>query len=89
MREAGKCLALGNNTACVFHCMRIMEAALVPLGKALSVDPATNWNNALNQIEKEIRSRSAFRRSTKTRKTRDYAASCPFPVIPSGCRRSA
>jgi hypothetical protein len=38
--------------------MRILEAGLVQLGRALSIEPTTNWNNALNQIEKEIRARS-------------------------------
>jgi len=59
IREAGKCFALERYTACVFHCMRTMEAGLAKLTKALSLDLSSNWNNALNQIEKEIRSRNA------------------------------
>jgi hypothetical protein len=56
--EAGKCLALGRHTAAVFHLMRCLEPPLNSLGKALSIDVASNWNKALNEIEKEIRGRS-------------------------------
>jgi len=33
--EASKCLALGRHTACVFHLMRVMEAAVQVFGKKL------------------------------------------------------
>ena len=58
VEEGGKCLALGRYTASVFHCMRIMEVGLEALSGALELEIAPNWNNALNLIEKEIRSRS-------------------------------
>jgi hypothetical protein len=58
MEEAGKCFALGRYTASVFHSMRILEAGLVALGAALDVRVGENWNTALDQIEKEIRSRN-------------------------------
>ena len=37
IEEAGKCLALGRNKACVFHLMLAMEVALRELGKKLEV----------------------------------------------------
>jgi hypothetical protein len=58
VREAVRCLALQRSTASVFHCMRIMEVGLEALSRELNVAIATNWNNALNLVEKEIRSRS-------------------------------
>ena len=38
LREASKCLALGRYTACVFHLMRVMEAAVQAFGKKLGVN---------------------------------------------------
>jgi hypothetical protein len=58
MDESCKCFALGRYTACVFHLMRIMEAGLNALGVSLGLSVAVNWNTALNEIEKEIRSRT-------------------------------
>lgn len=58
IQETGKCLALQRFTASVFHCMRIMEVGLEALGAELGLAVATNWNTALTQIEKEVRSRS-------------------------------
>lgn len=55
MDEAGRCFALGQNTACVFHLMRIMEVGLNAMGNALNLDVAKNWHTALNEIEKEIK----------------------------------
>lgn len=58
VREAGRCFALDRHTAVVFHCMRVMEVGLEATAAELGLDIASNWNNALNQIEKEIRNRS-------------------------------
>lgn len=54
--EAGKCLAFGRATACVFHLMRVLELALGVLGSKFGVSLAhTNWNPAIEQIESKIR----------------------------------
>lgn len=37
LEEAGKCLALGRNTACAFHVMRAMEPAMQKVAKRLGV----------------------------------------------------
>ena len=37
MLEAGNCFMLGRNTACVFHLMRVMEAAVQGFGTKLGV----------------------------------------------------
>jgi len=56
--EAGKCLALGRPTACVFHLMRVMEGALQEFGAKLGVALADqkNWQNILNEANKAIKS---------------------------------
>ena len=54
--EAFKCYALGHNTACVFHLMRVLELGLTALGQVFGVSLAhTNWGNAIEQIESKIR----------------------------------
>ena len=55
-KEAFKCFALGRNTACVFHLMRVLELGLKPLGAIFEVSlEHTNWQPAIGAIEKEIR----------------------------------
>ncbi len=53
--EANRCYALGRNTACVFHLMRVLEIGLGALanqfGKASN---HANWETIINQIEKAI-----------------------------------
>jgi hypothetical protein len=51
--EAGKCLAMGRATACVFHLMRIMEAGLRAVAKALNIDVLANrtWDAVLKKIK--------------------------------------
>lgn len=60
IEEAGKCLALGRNTACVFHLMRVMEAGVRALGQSLgnpSLDPSKNpnWGQILGPCNDELR----------------------------------
>lgn len=55
--EARKCYALGRNTACVFHLMRILELGLNCLAQALHVSfDRRNWEHIINDIEKKIQS---------------------------------
>jgi hypothetical protein len=54
IEEAGKCLALGQGTACVLHTMRIIECGLKALGKALNVPYAPSWEAYLKQISDNI-----------------------------------
>ena len=56
---AGKCIAFGQGTACVFHLMRVMEVGLRVLGDALNL-PSTsnrNWDDILNKADKEVKTR--------------------------------
>jgi hypothetical protein len=58
LSEAGKCLALGRSTACVFHLMRIMEAGIRAVARCLSIpDPIKpadrNWGKMLERIWKD------------------------------------
>ena len=59
IEEAGKCLALNRNTACVFHLMRVMETGLRALAKSLNdprLDPARNpsWETILRKGDEEL-----------------------------------
>ncbi len=56
IREAGNCLALSRNTACVFHLMRVLELGLTVLGKVFYLSlKHTNWAPAIEQIESAVR----------------------------------
>jgi len=64
LRLAGTCFALGQNTACVFHCMRALEYGLGALAKEVGVTfDIQNWQNVLDQIAKakEERARTLSR----------------------------
>lgn len=62
VKEAGSCYATGRNTACVFHCMRVLEKGLHAMVHDLNnkfnanltftkeID-ATNWGEILTKIE--------------------------------------
>ena len=54
VHDAGKCLALGQGTACVFHLMRVMEAALKRLAKELGIPYAPSWEAYIKQITAKI-----------------------------------
>jgi hypothetical protein len=51
---AGRCLALGEGTACVLHLMRVMEVGLKELGRALGIPYAPSWESYLKQIQSKI-----------------------------------
>jgi hypothetical protein len=57
--SAGNCYASDNSTACVFHCMRVVEKGLHAFANQLGVPFAVpvellNWQNIIDPIEKEI-----------------------------------
>jgi hypothetical protein len=59
IRAAGNCYASGNNTACVFHCMRVLEKGLHAFADHLGIPFAVpvelhNWQNIIQPIEAEI-----------------------------------
>jgi hypothetical protein len=62
--EAGKCLALGRPTACVFHLMRTTEIAINATRLCLNIpDPLKpaerNWGYILKKFDDEIKERDA------------------------------
>lgn len=62
IEEAGKCLALDRNTACVFHLMRAIEVALEAVRTCLGIPAPTKgqhkaWGAALDRIREEIEGR--------------------------------
>lgn len=53
--EAGKCLALDRNTACVFHLMRAMEQVLKHLALKLDIENVEKeWGKLLSEIDGKI-----------------------------------
>ncbi len=55
MREAGRCFALDQFTACVLHLMRALEFPLVAMTKALNFTSSSpNWEQVINECEREI-----------------------------------
>jgi len=56
--EAGKCLAIGQGTAAVFHLMRVMEAGLKGLANELGVPYAPSWESYISQLEKILNSKN-------------------------------
>jgi hypothetical protein len=64
--EAGNCYAAGRYTACVFHCMRVLEKGLHALVRDLNNSfganvvfnkdiEYVNWGNIIEKIDAEIR----------------------------------
>jgi hypothetical protein len=55
IEPAGKCLALGQPTACVFHLMRAMEGVVAALCTKLGIAPADReWGKLLSAMEDVI-----------------------------------
>jgi len=55
IQEAANCYALGFNTACVFHLMRVLEKGLMALAHSLNVAyTSENWGRILDKIEAAI-----------------------------------
>ena len=55
VREAGKCFAVGRYTACVFHLMRAMEAAIQVISSRLGIEKVEReWGKLLSDIGAKI-----------------------------------
>jgi hypothetical protein len=55
--EASRCLALGRNTACVYHLSGIVQEALEAVSRELSIplDPTSDtWNGLISKINKAV-----------------------------------
>lgn len=61
IEEAGKCLAFGRSTACVFHLMRVVEVGLNRLAASLGVDfeRNPNWDSILKKVNRVIEQKVA------------------------------
>ncbi len=59
MESAGKCLALDQPTASVFHLMRVMEVGLKVIAIELGIPYAPSWESYLKQISSRIEQRHA------------------------------
>jgi hypothetical protein len=56
VEEATKCLALGRDTACVLHLMRVMEAGLKAIGDRLGVDTThkPGWEGVIRKSHSQM-----------------------------------
>jgi hypothetical protein len=54
IEDAGKCLALRQGTAAVFHLMRVMEAALKELARLIDIPYAPSWESYIKQITEKV-----------------------------------
>lgn len=53
-RNAGRCLALGQPTACMFHLMRVMERALTAYSAALGIDYSPSWESYIRALNSKM-----------------------------------
>ena len=64
--KAGNCYAVGEYTACVFHCMRGAEIGLRSLAKHLNIPfqdlELEQWKNIIDKIEAEIKAKQGMNR---------------------------
>ena len=70
---AGRCFALDETTACVFHLMRAVESGLHAFADHMQLDVSMmeqeNWKNVIDQIEKKIREMEALPKSADKRRS--------------------
>ena len=81
LKEAGNCLAFGNNTACVFHLMRVVEWGLRALCENLKIKTTkktklsgrivhipisySEWDHILTELDAKINEFSQMKRGKK------------------------
>jgi hypothetical protein len=72
IKNAGNCLALGQATACVFHLMRAMEAAVRQLGRRLrvTITPQTTWRQMTGQMDDKIKKMPEATEAQKRKKNK-------------------
>jgi hypothetical protein len=70
--EAGKCLALGQGTAAVFHLMRVTEAGLRALGAELGVPYAPSWESYSKQLDTLLDPKNYNKLSDAQKAKRDF-----------------
>jgi hypothetical protein len=85
IEEAGKCLALQQSTACVFHLMRVMELGVQGLAKRLRVTTidlkVASWNDIANHTNAAINKLPAKRAKEKSRKANLGTASANLNAV--------
>lgn len=90
IQEAGKCLALGRYTACVFHLMRVMELAVHYLGKKLNISltQVKTWHKILVAVDEEIKNLPLKSNRQKTIHNRYAEASAQLRMVKDAWRNS-
>jgi hypothetical protein len=77
---AGRCYALDEWTACVFHLMRVLELGLGTLAGQLNIVPKTEdqWQNIIDSIESEVERLRSLSRTQRPDSTvlKFYSEAC-------------
>jgi hypothetical protein len=78
VKEAGTCLALGRDTASVFHLMRVLEVGLKATAKHFNISfDYSNWGNLIDKLDKTIKDLdSAPSRPATWREDREFFSQC-------------
>ena len=78
IEEAGKCLALGRSTACVFHLMRALEIGLQAFAQKLEItlDKERNWQLIINSVNGSIK-----RLPSTTHEEKEFLARCSAAAL--------
>lgn len=79
--EANKCYALGRNTACVLHLMRVLEKGLAVLAGRFNVEfRHENWENVIGLIEKQIKAlkNPPIKMTPEDKDDAEFYAQCAF-----------
>ena len=81
VREACRCYALGRYTACVFHCMAILQCGLYALASDVGVAlrypvQLAEWSEVIHEIEKKIAPLSNHPRSAARDERMTFLSAC-------------
>ena len=79
--EACRCYAVGCNTACVFHCMGVLQVGLYAMAVDLKVPfkhsiELVKWNGVISGIERQIEPLRDMRKSDKRDEMLSFFSEC-------------
>ena len=88
IEESARCFATNRTTACVFHLMRVMEAAVQFLGNRLGISLVNekNWHNILDEVDKAIKSLPVSTSKQKTKRNKLAEASAHLRMVKDAWR---
>jgi hypothetical protein len=79
IRDAGNCLALEQDTACVMHLMRALETPLASLAKVFGVpSDRDSWNKILEQIQCRVNDMGPSHGADWKKQKEWYSEACAY-----------